>query len=89
MIRCSNNGITGVIDQDGHMADRFRDEHGRDIDSAGIFESTLRYYPAHRTLHEAWGDWIVLLSGLVSVILSVPFFRDRVRHLRSGREAAS
>ncbi len=88
MIRCSNNGITCVIDQDGHVVDRFRDGHGRDIDSAGIFKSTLRYYPAHPTLHEAWGDWIVLLSGAVSVILSVPFFRDRVRRYRSGRKAA-
>jgi apolipoprotein N-acyltransferase len=79
MIRCSNNGITCIVDQDGHVTDRFRDDHGRDIDSAGIFARTLHFYPAHATLHEAWGDWIVLLSGVVSVMLSLPFFRDRIR----------
>ncbi len=85
MVRCSNNGITCVVDQDGRVAERFRDAQGRDIDSAGIFATTLRFYPAHPTGHEAWGDWIVLLSLAVSVMLSLPFFRDRVRAARSGR----
>jgi apolipoprotein N-acyltransferase len=83
MVRCSNNGITCVVDQDGHVTDRFRDGQGRDIDSTGIFSTTLRFYPAHRTWHEAWGDWMVLLSSAVSVMLSVPFFWNRVRAARS------
>jgi apolipoprotein N-acyltransferase len=85
MIRCSNNGITCIVDQNGRVTDRFRDGSGRDIDSAGIFARTLRFYPARATLHEAWGDWIVLLSSAVSVILSVPFFLGRIRRSRSGR----
>jgi apolipoprotein N-acyltransferase len=89
MIRCSNSGITCVIDQDGHVTDRFRDGQGRDIDSGGIFKGTLRYYPAQPTRHEGWGDWIVLLSGAVSVMLSASFFRDRLRRRRSGRQTAS
>jgi apolipoprotein N-acyltransferase len=82
MIRCSNNGITCLVDQDGRVVDRFRDGRGRDIDSTGIYENTLRFYPAHATLHEAWGDWIVLLSSAVSVMLSVPFFWSRIRGVR-------
>jgi apolipoprotein N-acyltransferase len=85
MLRCSNNGISCVVDQNGTVIDRFRDGHNRDIDSAGIFEGTLHFYPAHATLHEAWGDWIVLLSGAASVMLALPFFRDRLRRARSGR----
>jgi apolipoprotein N-acyltransferase len=79
MIRCSNSGISCVVDQNGRVIDRYRDAAGRDIDTSGIFSGTLHFYPAHATLHEAWGDWIVLLSGVVSVMLSVPFFRDRIR----------
>ena len=85
MIRCSNSGITCIVDQNGRVIDRFRDGTGHDIDSSGIFARTLRFYPAHATLHEAWGDWIVLLSSAVSVILSVPFFLGRIRRSRSGR----
>lgn len=79
MIRCSNNGITCIVDQNGRVTDRFRDGHGCDIDAAGIFARTLHFYPAHATLYEAWGDWIVLLSGVVSAMLSVPFFWSRIR----------
>jgi apolipoprotein N-acyltransferase len=79
MVRCSNNGISCVVDENGRVTDRFRDGAGRDIDAAGIFRGVLHLYPAHATLHEAWGDWIVLLSGVVSAMLSVPFFRDRIR----------
>jgi apolipoprotein N-acyltransferase len=85
MLRCSNNGISCVVDQNGTVVDRFRDGQGRDIDSAGIFEGTLHFYPAHRTLHEAWGDWIVLLSGAASVMLALPFFRARMRRGWAGR----
>ena len=89
MIRCSNSGITCIVDQNGRVIDRFRDGAGHDIDSAGIFARTLHCYPAHATLHEAWGDWIVLLSGAASVMLSVPFFLDRLRRHQFAREIAS
>jgi apolipoprotein N-acyltransferase len=75
MIRCSNSGISCVIDADGRVTDRYRDAAGRDIDTAGIFARTLEILPAHPTLYEGWGDWIVLLSGAISAMLSVPFFR--------------
>ena len=79
MIRCSNSGITCIVDQNGNVTDRFRDAAGRDIDTSGIFARTLHFFPAHATLHEAWGDWIVLLSSVVSVMLSLPFFWHRIR----------
>ena len=79
MIRCSNSGISCVVDQNGLVTSRFRDAAGRDIDTAGIFTGTLQFFPAHATLYEAWGDWIVLLSGAISAMLSVPFFRGWAR----------
>ena len=79
MIRCTNNGISCEINQDGTVTDRLRDLSGRYIDVGGIFTHQLQFYPAQKTLYEAWGDWIVLISGAVSVILGLSFFGRLVR----------
>ena len=74
MIRCANTGISCVIDQNGMVTDRFLGASGREIDVGGTFARKLEFYPAHGTLYEMWGDWIVLISALVSVMLGVRFF---------------
>jgi apolipoprotein N-acyltransferase len=74
MIRCANTGISDLIDQDGQVVDRFRSDTGAEIDVAGIFARKFQYYPSHPTFYESWGDWIVLLSALISVILGIRFF---------------
>jgi len=74
MIRCANTGISCVIDQNGTVTDRFLDDSKHEIDVGGIFARTLQFYPARATLYETWGDWIVLLSALISVILGIRFF---------------
>jgi apolipoprotein N-acyltransferase len=80
MIRCANTGISCVIDQNGTVTDRFLDPTGREIDVGGIFARTLAFYPARGTLYERWGDWIILISALVSVMLGIRFFcRPRAR----------
>ena len=79
MIRCANTGISCVINQDGAVTDRCLDASGQEIDVGGIFARTLEFYPAHATLYEIWGDWIVLISALVSVMLAIRFF-GRFRH---------
>jgi apolipoprotein N-acyltransferase len=89
MIRCSNSGITCVVDQNGSVTERYLDASGRDIDVSGIFARTLQIFPAHRTLEEAWGDWIVLLSGGISAMLSVPFFRGYARRKETPFSRAS
>jgi apolipoprotein N-acyltransferase len=71
MVRCANNGVSCVIDQNGNVTDRLRDASGRDVDVGGIFSGTVHFYPAQPTLYEAWGDWIVLISSLASVMLGV------------------
>jgi apolipoprotein N-acyltransferase len=71
MIRCSNNGISCEIDQNGTVVERLHDAAGRFIDVGGIFARTLEFYPARETLYEAWGDWIVLLSSVATVMLGV------------------
>jgi apolipoprotein N-acyltransferase len=74
MIRCANTGISCIIDQNGTVTDRFLSPMGADIDVGGIFARRLEFYPTHGTLYEMWGDWIILISSLVSVMLGVRFF---------------
>jgi apolipoprotein N-acyltransferase len=74
MIRCANTGISCVIDQDGAVTDRFLGPSGGEIDVGGIFARKLEFYPAHGTRYEMWGDWIILISALVSVMLGIRFF---------------
>jgi apolipoprotein N-acyltransferase len=75
MIRCANTGISCVIDQQGTVTSHFVGASGGEIDVGGIFTGDLAYYPTHRTLYESWGDWIVLISSLASVMLGLRFFR--------------
>ncbi len=79
MIRCTNNGISCEVDQDGTVTSRLRGAAGADIDVGGVFTGRLDFYPAHATMYEAWGDWIVLISNGVAVILAVAFFRPGAR----------
>ncbi len=81
MIRCANTGISCVIDREGRVTDRYTDG-GRDIDVGGVFASTLDVYSARVTLYEMWGDWIVLISSLVSVMLTVRFFCSHKESIR-------
>ncbi len=77
MIRCANTGISCVIDQNGTVTDRFRDAAGSEIDVGGIFTGTLNLFEPRITAYERWGDWIVLLSGLITAILGIRFFSRR------------
>jgi apolipoprotein N-acyltransferase len=74
MIRCANNGISCEINQDGTVIDRLRDTAGSDVDVGGVFARKLEFYPAHATFHEAQGDWIILISALISGMLGLQFF---------------
>ena len=74
MLRCCNNGISCLIDQNGTITTRFTTASGADIDVGGVFTGKLTFYPAQGTLYEMWGEWIVLISAIVSVMLGVWFF---------------
>ena len=84
LLRCSNNGVSCVVDQDGTVTSRLRDAAGHDVDVAGIFAGKLAFYPARSTAYEKWGDWIVLLSSVASVMLGLAFFIRRFRRLRES-----
>ena len=73
MIRCANTGISCVIDNNGSVVDRFTDASGKEIDVGGVFARKLNISLVRGTLYERWGDWIVLISSLVSVMLGVRF----------------
>ncbi len=74
MIRCANTGISCVIDENGTVTSRFTNAAGQETDIGGIFAGTLQPYPARATLYEKGGDWIVLISSLVSVMLGIRLF---------------
>ena len=74
MIRCANTGISDVIDQNGTVTSRFLGSSGGEIDVGGVFAGKLNFYPTQGTLYESWGDWIILISALVSVMLGLRFF---------------
>jgi apolipoprotein N-acyltransferase len=74
MIRCANTGISCEIDQNGTVVSHYADAGGKEIDVGGIFRGTLQSYRTQGTLYERWGDWIVLISALVSVMLGLRFF---------------
>lgn len=71
MIRCANTGVSCEIDQDGTVTDRFLGAGGGEIDVGGVFSRRLVFYQARGTVYEAWGEWIVLISALASVMLGV------------------
>jgi apolipoprotein N-acyltransferase len=71
MIRCANTGVSCEIDQNGTVTDRFLGETGGEIDVGGVFYRRLAFYPAQETFYEIWGEWIVLISALASVMLGV------------------
>jgi len=73
MLRCSNNGVSCLIDQNGTVANEYK-AGGADIDVGGVFTGTLAFYPIQATLYERSGEWIVLISALLSVMLGVWFF---------------
>jgi len=83
MIRCANTGISCIIDQNGTVTDRFLSPAGAEIDVGGIFARTLQFHPAHGTLYEMWGDWIILISSLVSVMLVLRFVLRTAVKLRT------
>ncbi len=74
MIRCANTGISCIVDQNGTVTDRFRSSSGAEIDVGGVFARTLSSYEPHTTIYEIWGDWIVLISSLLSVMLGIRLF---------------
>jgi len=74
MLRCSNNGISCLVDQNGVVVSEYKGAGGADIDVGGVFTGTLSFYPIRATLYEMWGEWIVLISAFVSVMLGVWFF---------------
>jgi len=74
MIRCANTGISDVIDQNGTVTSRLLGPKGAEIDVGGVFAGDLSFYPTHATIYESWGEWIVLISSLVSAMLGIRFF---------------
>ncbi len=74
MLRGSNTGISCVVDRHGTVTSRYTDAAGREIDIGGIYAGQLVVEPARATLYEAWGDWIILISSLFSLMLGLRYF---------------
>ncbi len=83
MIRCCNNGISCLIDGNGTVVSQFADERGKVTDVEGVFCGNLKLpcdddgnpAPPFPTFYEHWGDWIVLISQVVVVMLGLWLLR--------------
>ena len=74
MLRCSNNGITCIVDQNGVVVSEYKGVGRGRYRRRGRLHRHALFYPIRATLYEMWGDWIVLISAFVSVMLGVWFF---------------
>ncbi len=74
MIRCTNSGISCIINRLGVIETKLSDEHGNSTAIGGILVADFKFRTAEResdgkpvlTPYARWGDWIAALSVVVA-----------------------
>ena len=75
MVRCSNTGISCIIDPYGRIVHRVTDDQGDDTFVRGVMTGTVIPMDS-RTVYNRYGDWLVWVSFVVSsIFLLTAFFR--------------
>jgi len=75
LVRCSNTGVSCIIDPYGRIVDRVKDAQGDDTFVRGVMTGTVMPMDS-RTVYNRFGDWLVWLSFAVSALfLLAAFFR--------------
>ena len=70
VVRCANTGVSCFIDPYGKVVDRVKNSTGKDIFVRGILTGSI--IPQEpKTFYTQYGDWLVWLSFLCSVVFLV------------------
>ena len=69
MLRACNTGVTAYLDNRGVVKQVLADKDGKRVAIQGILQGTLESLPPRQTLYRVYGEWIVLISGVVAVML--------------------
>jgi apolipoprotein N-acyltransferase len=77
LLRCGNSGLTCLIDQNGELVAKFVAKNGKSIDEEGLFNGVIHPYPSHGTLYERFGNQLLLIFNVITIILTVRFFVAR------------
>ena len=68
VVRCANTGVSCIIDPNGKVVDRVKDENGKDIFVRGVLTGSI--IPSEKkTFYTRYGDWPAWLSLLFTVVL--------------------
>jgi apolipoprotein N-acyltransferase len=77
LVRCTNNGLTCWIDEQGRLREIFRDEHGS-VYGRGFLTLSLPLLPSNTarrpTLYHQFGDWF---GWSCSAVVVLAWFRNR------------
>lgn len=70
VIRCANTGVSCIIDPYGRILDRIKDQKGQDLFVRGVMTGLV--IPLNsRTFYTRYGDWMVWVAMLGSVVFLV------------------
>jgi len=76
VVRCANTGISCFIDPYGRIVGRVKDENNQDLFVRGVLTMTVVPMES-RTVYTRYGDWLVWISGGVSLIFTIVAFLRR------------
>ena len=63
IVRCANTGVSCIIDSNGRILDRVKDENGKDIFIRGILSGEVATREA-QTIYTHYGDWFAWFSAI-------------------------
>jgi len=77
VVRCANTGVSCIIDPNGRIVDRVKDEKGEDIFVRGMMTGEIIPLDS-RTIYTEYGDWLVWVVMVGSALfLVVALFKKR------------
>jgi apolipoprotein N-acyltransferase len=69
LLRASNSGITCAVSQRGRLVDLLQID-GKVTEIDGVLSGVLTWTPSQMTPYERWGEWIVLISAAVCLMVA-------------------
>jgi apolipoprotein N-acyltransferase len=80
VVRCANTGVSCVIDPNGRIVDRIKDEKGEDIFVRGVLTGWVVPLDS-KTIFTRYGDWFVWIATVGSVVFLAIAIAKRKRNL--------